>query len=409
MINAAGVALAQVSRSLPPSREIDGVVCQDPGDWWRAVTQCFELLADRVPLASVTALAVDSTSGTLLLCDVHGTPITPALMYNDQRPQEIAMAIGRAAGGSAAASVTSSLAKLIWLHRSGRSRGAAHALHAADWLAGCLTGRFGVSDHHNALKTGFDVISQRWPQWLAQLDVPRGLLPVVVEPGTPLGELRPDLAQRYGFSARTRVLSGTTDSIAAFLASGARLPGDAVTVLGSTLVTKVVSTRPVTEPGYGVYSHRIGEHWLVGGASNSGGRALERYIGLDEIRRLSNALATDQPSDLDYYPLPAIGERFPIADPAMTSRVAPVPSDRRVFLQGLLEGIARIERDAYQLLAQLGAAPVRRLYSTGGGAANMAWSAIRKRVLGDIEFATADHAEAAYGSARLALEAQTNV
>ena len=54
--------------------------------------------------------------------------------------------------------------------------------------------------------------------------------------------------------------AGTTDSIAAFLASGASGVGDAVTSLGSTLAIKLLSERPVDDSRYGVYSHRLGTH-----------------------------------------------------------------------------------------------------------------------------------------------------
>ena len=51
---------------------------------------------------------------------------------------------------------------------------------------------------------------------------------------------------------------GTTDSIAAFLASGAAGVGEAVTSLGSTLAIKLLSAQPVDDSRYGVYSHRLG-------------------------------------------------------------------------------------------------------------------------------------------------------
>jgi hypothetical protein len=45
-------------------------------------------------------------------------------------------------------------------------------------------------------------------------------------------------------------------------------PGDAVTSLGSTLAIKMLSAVPVDDSSRGVYSHRLGDLWLAGGASN---------------------------------------------------------------------------------------------------------------------------------------------
>ncbi len=76
------------------------------------------------------------------------------------------------------------------------------------------------------------------------------------------------------------------------------------------------------------------------------------------------------PTGLDYYPLPQAGERFPIADPNFEPRLSPRPDDDRLFFQGLLEGIAQVEAQGYERLAELGATPLKSIRSVGGGAAN---------------------------------------
>ena len=48
----------------------------------------------------------------------------------------------------------------------------------------------------------------------------------------------------------------------------------------------------------------------------------------------------------------------------------------------MFEGIARIEADAYRLLASLGASPVTEVVSAGGGAVNPKWTDIRSRAIG---------------------------
>lgn len=44
--------------------------------------------------------------------------------------------------------------------------------------------------------------------------------------------------------------------------------------------------------------------------------------------------------------------------------------------------MARIEAQAYQLLAQLGASPVKSVMTAGGGAVNETWTALRAAALG---------------------------
>ncbi|WP_419621462.1 FGGY-family carbohydrate kinase [Thiolapillus sp.] len=84
-----------------------------------------------------------------------------------------------------------------------------------------------------------------------------------------------------------------------------------------------------------------------------------------------------------------------------TSRLTPVPKDRARFLQGLLEGITRIEKSAYQRLQELGAGYPKRVFSSGGGARNATWMAMRQRLL-HCPVLPARHLQAAYGAALIA-------
>ena len=197
------------------------------------------------------------------------------------------------------------------------------------------------------------------------------------------------------------VVAGTTDGCASFLAIGAGVPGDAVSALGSTLTIKLLSDAPIFAPEVGVYSHRLGDRWLVGGASNSGGAALLRFFAADEIEALSPALRPERPTGCAWHPLPDKGERFPVRDPAMTFEPDDRPADRAQFLQALLEGVAAVEAKAYGVLQELGAPCLRVVWTVGGGAANQAWTAIRSRYLG-VPMAEPLSTEAAYGAARIA-------
>jgi hypothetical protein len=220
-----------------------------------------------------------------------------------------------------------------------------------------------------------------------------------------LGRIDPAQARRFGLAPDLLVVAGTTDGCASFLATGADGLGDGVSALGSTLTIKLLSDRPIFAPAHGVYSHRLGERWLVGGASNTGGRALLRFFTAEQIAELSQQLQPDRPTGYHWHPLPGRGERFPIADPALTFE--PVrPAEDAVFLQALLEGIAGVEALAYRRLRELGAPSLRAVRSVGGGAANAAWSRIRAARLG-VPMLPPSSQDAAHGTARLALGALT--
>ncbi len=80
--------------------------------------------------------------------------------------------------------------------------------------------------------------------------------------------------------------------------------------------------------------------------------------------------------------------------------MTPRPDSDAQFLHGLLEGIARIEAEAYAALVSLGAPSLKRIFTAGGGAQNPTWSAIRQRIVGP-QVATARSSDAAFGMALL--------
>jgi D-ribulokinase len=368
---------------------------QDPQLWWQAVVSAFSALDLRD--LNVVAMAIDGTSGTIVPVDGNGTPVAMASMYNDvAEPQQVAHIKSLAPPETAAHGVTSPLARLIPMLPS-----AVRILHQADWLLGQFCGRYDVSDENNALKTGYDPVTRQWPPWISRLDVALSQLPDVVAAGTRVGTILPDVAKVLGLPREVAVVTGTTDGCAGFLASGAQEAGDGVTSLGTTVTLKLLSAAPVFAPQYGIYSHRIGETWLAGGASNSGGAVLKQFFTNDDITRLTALMDSGVETGLDYHPLPQPGERFPINDPGLKPRLAPRPADDHVFLQAMFEGMADIEALGYRRLAELGASPLKSIRSAGGGAANAVWTAIRMKRLGVPALASASD-QAAMGTARLA-------
>lgn len=372
-----------------------GRIMQDPLIWWDAVVEAFKGL-DLTGL-TVRAIAIDGTSGTILPVAADGTPMGLASMYNDVcQPEKLALVAAVAPKETAALGSTSPLARAMEM-----TGDAARIIHQADWIMGRLSGRYDVTDENNALKSGYDPVMRQWPDWIAKTGFDPKRFPSVVPAGTKVATVSTDIAKQFNLPADTAIVSGTTDGCAAFLASGAAEAGDGVTSLGTTLTLKLLSATPVFAPQFGIYSHRIGDDWLAGGASNTGGGAIAAFFSKDDLARLTPLLDPDHPTGLDYYPLPKSGERFPVNDPNFAPRLEPRPADDRIFFQGILEGIARIEAEAYAKLAELGASPLRSIRTAGGGAANAAWTKIRLRALGVPEKPSLSE-HAAVGTARLA-------
>jgi sugar (pentulose or hexulose) kinase len=272
--------------------------CANPQAWRDAL----ETLLSSIPLTirqQLQRISINGTSGTVLLCDGEGNPITDPLLYNDDRGKSVQEQLhALAPPHHLVQSSTSSLAKLLYWHTQGlwdtQPPTSWQLLHQADWLALFLHGQPRYSDYHNALKLGYDVVHLTYPDWLRTAPF-ASLLPQVIAPGSPIAPILPEQAQRWDLSPHCWICAGTTDSIAAFLASGVTTVGEAVTSLGSTLVLKLLSDQYVTDLSLGIYSHRLGNQWLVGGASNSGGAVLRHFFSSEELHTLSEHINPQTP------------------------------------------------------------------------------------------------------------------
>ncbi|GAA3676557.1 FGGY-family carbohydrate kinase [Nonomuraea antimicrobica] len=369
---------------------------QDPEQWWRELAAATrEALRGLPPGERVEGVAVDATSGTILLTDSRGNPLTPALMYDDRRADaERVNEVGAAVWerlGYRRMQPNWALPKLLWLLRDAPRD--ARPAHQSDFVNRRLTGHEVATDLSNALKTGVDLIEERWPlEVFDALGVPARILPEVVRPGTRLGTVCAAAAEETGLPVGTPVIAGTTDGCAAQLGAGAQQVGSWNSVLGTTLVLKGVTKELIYDPLGVVYSHRAPDgSWLPGGASSTGagvlsrdlpGRDLDALAELAAARALSERAAARQgPAPAVTYPLVSRGERFPFAAPAAESFTLGDPADDVERYAAILLGAAFVERLCFDYLDLLGAPVDGEVILTGGATRSAYWTGLRADVL----------------------------
>ena len=376
--------------------------------WWDTVRTCLKSQISKLRREGhnprdIARCAVDGTSGTMLFVNGNLEPVTRALMYNSSGFYQEAQCIARVAPDThIARGPSSALARALRLKSEDTDHQALYLMHQADFITARLIGAGGNSDLNNSLKTGVNPETGEWPTWINDTGLDIALLPRANTVGASLDHVSRQVAQDLGLSGTMIVHAGTTDSIAAFLACATPAPGVAVTSLGTTLVVKVMSTTRVDVPQIGLYSHRLGDAWLAGGASNSGGGVLARYFTHRQLTDLSNRIDPSISTGLNYYPLSVPGERFPTNDPDKQPRLSPHPGNDRDFLHGMLEGMAAIEARCYRTIEDHGGTYPHTLFTAGGGAGNRAWTSIREAAMG-VRILTSRHTDAAVGVARVAL------
>jgi sugar (pentulose or hexulose) kinase len=371
LADAKGHVLARATRPLTSHR--DGIRHeQDPRTWLSAV----DAVLDEVGTTALDGIAICSTSGTFLLTDRAGRPVTPALMYDDARAAARRDHIVDADPDRWATSMqpTWALPKILDLVADGHDLADHRVVHSADFVAAHLVGHPVATDTSHALKTGYDLLAETWPaEAFDKLGLPLSAFPEVVRPGVELGRT----------PAGVPVHAGMTDGCAAQIAAGALSPGAWNSVLGTTLVLKGVSNDLLVDPTGAVYSHRHPDGgWLPGGASSTGAGVLTELLPGADLDALDRAARAQGPIDAVTYPLTKTGERFPFVAPqAERFTLGSTPDDLHTYA-AVLQGVAFIERLAFEHLEKLGADPVRSVSLTGGATRSGYWNQLRADVLG---------------------------
>ena len=382
---------------------------QDPRQWWEALAQAARAATATVAPETIRGAALCATSGTILLTDDAGRPLTPGLMYDDTRATREAELVNRTGAerwqtlGYSRMQPSWALPKLLWLLRENDGPRTCRLAHQPDLVTRRLAGSAVAADSSHALKTGYDVIDECWPaDVLADLGIGQDVMPPVVRAGTRLATVCAAAAEETGIPAGTPLFAGMTDGCAAQLGSGALTPGSWNSVLGTTLVVKGVTSELVKDPTGVVYSHRSPDgRWLPGGASSAGAGALTQHFARRDLAALDRLAAEREPAAVIAYPLVSRGERFPFTAPDAEPFVLGRAVDEVDLYAALLQGVAFVERLVFDYLDLLGAAVDGDLTLTGGGARSAYWSQLRADVLGR-PVRLPRHAEAGLGMAVLA-------
>lgn len=348
---------------------------QDPDEWISVLEGTLDELFANPANRKVEAIAVDSTSGTVLPVAEGGRPLGMALLYNDMRSREQAEKCGPIFGG--ACSPTFSLPKILWMQEHLDLPEDCLFLHATDYLNSWLTGSTEVpTDFTNALKSGADLETGDWSQTL-----PDVRLPAVVPPGRRFGVLRKDLCRRWQLSGEVALVSGATDSNAAFYASGAAGPGDWSSTVGTTLAVKGLSEVKLEDSQARIYCHRHPDgSWLPGGASNAGGEIVRRLFG-ERLGELEMAARERDGTDHLVYPSVRRGERLPFAEDCFEPFFVGREEDEVGVFLACLEGVSFVEALVFELIESLGGTVGENVFATGGATLSLLGLEVRANVL----------------------------
>ena len=243
----------------------------------------------------------------------------------------------------------------------------------------------------------YDVEKRCWSEeLLAETGISVDTLPDVCEPGTALGNLLPDVAERLGLPENVQVVIGAHDQIVNALACGVHEPGDAMDGSGTTeciepLYDVIPADPDYTRENYACVPYLDGRGYVTYAYNTSGGMVVKWYR--DQLAQhlkdqakaegvsiydILNRVCPAEPVDLMVLPyLQGMGGTPDIKSDAkglfygMTMN-----TDLPDIYRAILEGLSFEMQYNMERLRHFGCAP-KRLYACGGGARSKVWLQIK--------------------------------
>ncbi len=407
--SATGALVAHARRGYPTHRQTAEAAEQAPATWWRAAITCCRALRRTVPDLDrrVRVVGLSGMMNGCVLVDGRGRPVRPAVIHADTRCASLCETLAGSLDASQVDRRTGchlapyfSLGKLAWLARTepetlGKTR---WCIQAKDFLAGRMTGIWGVTDPSDASLTSlFDVAQGQWASDIAEeVGIDARMLPEVRPSCEPLGPLTREAARSMGLEEGIPVVLGGGDGACATWGAGAYRPGDAYHYLGGTSWIAVITDRYEPDPQART-SHLLGLApglHVNYGTVQSAGTSVEWFlseIGVGarvsarrRIAALQPLAAASSPGANGLLFLPYLyGERAPIWDAsARGAFIGLAGSHTRADLaRAVMEGVAHALRHVLSTFEDRGMAPdvIRVL---GGGMNSRLWRSIFSGIYG---------------------------
>ena len=347
---------------------------KNPEGWINSCVKLFEGIPLQIKI-NLSRLSISGTSGTLTPCLSNGSILGNSIPYNEACTSNFKKLNLIAGDDKFLNNPYSSLAKALKLIDTFGEN--IILRHQSDWLSGWFLNNWSYGEEGNNIKLGWNIISKSWPKNFDSISLKKSL-PIIKKSGVILGKINQSIANLLGTSENLLLISGTTDSNAAFIAAQVK-ENEGLTILGTTIVLKKIIKKTFSHPG--ITMHRVNGDWICGGSSNAGCGVLSKFFSDSEIKELSQQINPRNKTNLNYLPLNSLGERFPTNDPCLKPIIKPRPVSDALFLHGLFEGLARIELKGWQKLKNLSGYFPKRIITIGGGSKNPQWKSIREKTL----------------------------
>ncbi len=253
--------LLALSRAASPVVASNGRAEMPVDAFHAALVDLIADLSNRAELASVRGISFSSQANSFALFDGANRPITPIILWTDDRARGGDEPLNRIADLHVTSGVPHvdhefAQAKLRWIaaHDPATAQRARKISFISDLLVEWMTGRH-ASELGLACLTALATHTEsRWdPARLGLLGLPSMQWPSLVRPATDVGPILPDVADRLRLPRSARLFMGCLDQYAGAIGTGAVLPGSVCETTGTVLAAVACRHSGTPPPGPSVY------------------------------------------------------------------------------------------------------------------------------------------------------------
>ncbi len=394
-----GTVLNTVSREYPLMFPNPGWSEQDPALWWEACLDGIPALLEGFDAKDVKGIGAGGQMHGLVILDENDQVLRPAILWNDGRTYKEVDYLNEEIGRDVLSERCANIAfagftapKILWVKENEPEIFARikKIMLPKDYIVYKLTGVHSCDYSDASGMLLLDVKNKCWSdEMLSLCGVSKEQMPALFESYDKVGQVKAELAEKFGFSSDVVVCAGAGDNAAAAVGTGTVGEGKCNISLGTSGTVFISSDKFGVDLTNGLHSfaHADGYYHLMGcmlSAASCNKWWQDEIIGTKDYKGEEAKITDDMLGKNKVFFLPYLmGERSPINDTDARATFVGMSMDttRAQMTQAMLEGVAFAIRDSFEVAKSLGI-EINRSNICGGGSKSPLWKKIFANVLG---------------------------
>jgi xylulokinase len=413
-VSLGGQIAAVEQRTYETERLPGGGAIQDASGWWGMVRELAGSVLDGIPAEQVVAVSCTGQWASTIPVDEAGEPVGPCVMWLDTRgaghsrdviggplmgysPAALATWI-RHTGGVPSTFGGDPVSHMLFIQRDepGIAAAARWYLEPVDYLTMRFTGRAAAS--HASMSAAWLTDNRSLDRFsydaglVRRTGIDQSKLPPLVETGSLIGPVRPEVASELGISPEAQVVTGTPDLHSAAFGCGAIGAGEPHMTISTTSWISLPLPKKKTDPlrSIATVPGLDSNSYLVANNHEAAGLCLrwlrESFTTGEpaEFERLIELAAGSPPGSGGVIFTPWIaGERSPVDDRNARGgwHNISVETGNADLIRSVLEGVAYNSRWLNEAVERFAGNRLDPIRIFGGGAISSLWCQIHADVM----------------------------